>query len=108
MDDLNTPGYIAKLHQLYSLAIKGSNSDKKLFNQACNFIGLLLEDEKKWYSYKKANTKISEKEILNKIKERNLARKDNNFKLADKIRDELFENGILIEDKDDTTTWKFK
>ncbi len=108
LDDLNTPGYIAKLHQLYSLAIKGSNSDKKLFNQACNFIGLLLEDEKKWYSYKKANTKISEKEILNKIKERNLARKDNNFKLADKIRDELFENGILIEDKDDTTTWKFK
>ena len=108
LDDLNTPGYIAKLHQLYSLAIKGSNSDKKLFNQACNFIGLLLEDEKKWYSFKKANTKISEKEILNKIKERNLARKDNNFKLADKIRDELFENGILIEDKDDTTTWKFK
>ena len=108
LDDLNTPGYIAKLHQLYSLAIKGSNSDKKLFNQACNFIGLLLEDEKKWYSYKKANTKISEKEILNKIKQRNLARKDNNFKLADKIRDELFENGILIEDKDDTTTWKFK
>ena len=47
-------------------------------------------------------------EILNKIKERNSARKRKNFKLADKIRNELTENGILIEDKDDTTTWKYK
>tara|TARA_B100000287_G_scaffold427615_1_gene477545 strand:- start:474 stop:1037 length:564 start_codon:yes stop_codon:yes gene_type:complete len=108
LDDLNTPGYIAKLHELYSLAIKGEDSDKKLFNKACNFIGLLLEDNKKWNSYKKANAKISENEINNKINERNLARKKKNFELADKIRVELFENGVLIEDKDDTTSWKYK
>ena len=57
LDDLNTPGYIAKLHELYSKAIKGNNSDKQLFNQACNLIGLLLEDNKKWNSYKKAKYK---------------------------------------------------
>ena len=108
LDDINTPGYIAKLHELYSHAVKGDDSDKKLFNKACNFIGLLLEDEKKWNSYKKANTKISEMEILNKITERNNARKNKEFKLADKIRNELSENGILIEDKDDKTTWKYK
>ena len=108
LDDINTPGYIAKLHELYSLAAKGDDSDKKLFNQACNFIGLLLEDKEKWNSYKKTNIKITEKEILNKIKERNIARKNKNFKLADNIRDELFENGILIEDKDDTTSWKYR
>ena len=108
LDDINTPGYIAKLHELYSHAVKGNDSDKKLFNQACNFIGLLLEDEKKWNSYKKANIKISEKEILKKIYDRNNARKNKEFKLADKIRNELSENGILIEDKDDKTTWKYK
>ena len=108
LDDINTPGYIAKLHELYSHAVKRNDSDKKLFNQACNFIGLLLEDEKKWNSYKKANIKISEKEILNKIDERNIARKNKKFELADKIRKELTENGILIEDKDDKTTWKYK
>ena len=108
LDDINTPGYIAKLHELYSHALKGNDSDKKLFNQACNFIGLLLEDEEKWNSYKKANTKISEKEILEKIDARNNARKNKEFKLADKIRNELSENGILIEDKDDKTTWKYK
>ncbi len=107
-DDLNTPGYIAKLHELYNIAINGNDADKKIFNQACNFIGLLLEDDKKWNSYKKANIKISEKEILNKIKDRNEARKNKKFTLADKIRNELFENGILIEDKDDTTIWKYK
>jgi len=108
LDDINTPGYIAKLHELYSLAVKGKETDKILFNQACNFIGLLLEDNNKWNSYKKKNIKISEKEILSKIKERNNARKNKEFDLADKIRNELSENGILIEDKDDTTIWKYK
>ena len=107
-DDLNTPGYISKLHELYSLAIKGGHAEKELFNKACNFIGLLLEDNEKWRSYKKTNIKISEKEILNKINERNSARKNKNFELADKIRDELFDSGILIEDKNDTTLWKYK
>lgn len=107
-DDLNTPGYIAKLHELYNIAINGNDADKEIFNRACNFIGLLLEDDKKWNSYKKANIKISEKEILNKIKDRNEARKNKKFTLADKIRNELFENGIIIEDKDDTTIWKYK
>ncbi len=108
LDDLNTPGYIAKLHELYAKAVNGNNSDKQLFNQACNLIGLLLEDNNKWNSYKKANVQISENEILDRINERNIARKNKNFDLADKIRNELFENGILIEDKDDTTTWKYK
>ena len=108
LDDLNTPGYIAKLHELYARAVNGNDLDKQLFNQACNLIGLLLEDNNKWNSYKKANIQISENEILDKINERNIARKNKNFELADKIRNELFENGILIEDKDDTTTWKYK
>ena len=108
LDDLNTPGYIAKLHELYAKAANGSNLDKQLFNQACNLIGLLLEDNNKWNSYKKANIQISENEILDRINERNIARKNKNFELADKIRNELFENGILIEDKDDTTSWKYK
>ena len=107
-DDINTPGYIAKLHELYNLANKGDDKDKQLFIKACNFIGLLVEDEETWNSYKMVNIKISKSEILNKIKTRNIARKNKDFELADKIRNELFENGILIEDKDDTTLWKYK
>ena len=107
-DDINTPGYIAKLHELYNLANKGDDKDEQLFIKACNFIGLLVEDKETWNSYKMVNIKISKSEILNKIKTRNIARKNKDFELADKIRNELFENGILIEDKDDTTLWKYK
>ena len=34
--------------------------------------------------------------------------KKGNFKLADDIRKELENNGILIEDKDNKTLWKYK
>ncbi len=107
-DDLNTPGYIANLHKLYEKAQKGNSSDKALFTSACNFIGLLNETEIKWLEIKKNKLSINEAEILDKIEQRNKARKDKNYEEADKIRDELLDKGVLIEDKDDKTTWKFK
>ena len=105
-EDLNTPGYIANLHQLYEKAINGK--DKELFISACKFIGLLNESNEKWEKYKKDKVSISETEIKSRIKLRNIARENKDYKEADKIRDELLEKGILIEDKDGKTFWKFK
>ena len=107
-DDINTPGYIANLHKLYDKANKGNDEDKKIFNSACNFIGLLQETKEKWLNHKKGKIEISEKEIENKIDLRNKARADKNYKEADKIRDYLLDKGVLIEDKDGKTIWKFK
>ena len=107
-DDLNTPGYIANLHKLYEKAQKGNSTDKALFTSACNFIGLLNETEIEWLEFKKNKLSINEAEILDKIEQRNKARKDKNYEEADKIRDELLDKGVLIEDKDGKTTWKFK
>jgi len=107
-DDLNTPGYIANLHKLYEKAQKGNSTDKALFTSACNFIGLLNETEIEWLEFKKNKLSINEAEILDKIELRNKAREDKNYKEADKIRDELLDKGVLIEDKDGKTTWKFK
>ena len=108
LDDLNTPGYIANLHKLYEKAAKGSDEDKILFISACNFIGLLNETKEDWLNFKKNKVSISENEILIKINQRNEARVNKNYKEADKIRDELLDKGVLIEDKDGKTTWKFK
>ena len=108
LDDLNTPGYIANLHKLYEKAAKGSDEDKILFISACNFIGLLNETKEDWLKFKKNKVSISENEILIKINQRNEARVNKNYKEADKIRDELLDKGVLIEDKDGKTTWKFK
>ena len=105
-EDLNTPGYIANLHKLYENANKGK--DKELFISACKFIGLLNEDTQKWESYKKNKSTISDTEINTKIDLRNKARADKDYKEADRIRDELFDKGVLIEDKDGKTLWKFK
>ncbi len=105
-EDLNTPGYIANLHQLYEKANKGENKD--LFVSACKFIGLLNEDSEKWENYKRNKASISEKEINEKIKLRDKARENKAFDEADKIRDELFDKGVLIEDKNGKTIWKFR
>ena len=107
-DDINTPGYIANLHKLYDKANKGNDEDKKIFNSACNFIGLLQETKEEWLNHKKGKIEISEKEIENKIDLRNKARANKNYKEADNIRDYLLDKGVLIEDKDGKTIWKFK
>ncbi len=107
-DDLNTPGYIANLHKLFEKSKNGDLNDKKIFTSACNLIGLLNENKNEWIDFKKNKINISEKEILNKIKERNKAREEKNYELSDKIRNELLEKGVQIEDKDGRTTWKLK
>ena len=108
LDDLNTPGYIAKIHELYNAAIKGDEKKKIEFNQACRFLGLFSETKKDWESFKKSKIKVSESYILKKIEERTVAKNKGNFSLADKIRDELLSEGILIEDQKGKTIWKFK
>ena len=107
-DDLNTPGYIAILHQLYEKAQKGNDQDKSVFVSACQFVGLLNENKENWLKFKISKALISEKEIMQKIQERNKARDNKNYKEADKIRNELLDKGVLIEDKDGKTIWKFK
>ena len=107
-DDLNTPGYIANLHKLYDKASKGNDEDKKIFTSACNFIGLLNETKDEWLNFKKIKINISEEEIANKIELRNKARINKDYKEADNIRDDLLDKGVLIEDKDGKTNWKFK
>jgi len=108
LEDLNTPEYISKLHKLYEETSKGNKTSKLKFLAACNLIGLLEEDRESWENLKKSKIKINEKFINKKINDRNTARKKGDYKLADIIRKELENNGVIIEDKQDKTTWKYK
>ena len=45
---------------------------------------------------------------MEKIEERIDAKNKGDYKLADKIRDELLSKGIVIEDQKDKTIWKYK
>ena len=105
-EDLNTPGYIANLHKLFEKANKGENVD--LFISACKFIGLMNENNEEWNEFKKKRVSITDREIENMLSLRDKARENKNYKEADRIRDELLDKGVLIEDKDGKTLWKFK
>ena len=108
LDDLNTPGFIAKIHELYNSASKGNNEKKIKFNQACRLLGLFNVSKNEWENFKKKKIKVSEKYIMEKIDARSKAKDKGDFTLADKIREELLSNGILIEDQKDKTIWKYK
>ncbi len=107
-DDLNTPGYISNLHNLFDKAKNGNENDKKIFISACNFVGLLNETKDQWLEFKKKKALISEQDIIKEINLRNKARENKDYKEADRIRNELLDKGVLIEDKDAKTFWKFR
>ena len=58
--------------------------------------------------FKKSKIQMSKETILAKLKDRDIAKKSGNYKLADKIRDELNKQGIDIKDEKGKTTWDYK
>ena len=108
LDDLNTPGFIAKIHELYTKGNSGDKKKRSLFNSACRFLGLFNISKNEWENLKKKKIKLSESYILKKIDERIKAKNNGNYSLADKIRGELLKEGILIEDQKEKTIWKYK
>tara|TARA_B100000963_G_scaffold345742_1_gene350169 strand:+ start:314 stop:1666 length:1353 start_codon:yes stop_codon:yes gene_type:complete len=108
LDDMNTPLYISKLHELFQQSQNGRKDKKKEFNKACRLIGLFNETVEKRLEYKKRKVNITEKNILVKIKEREEAKNSGNYKLADEIRDDLNKEGIDIIDEKGKTTWKYR
>jgi cysteinyl-tRNA synthetase len=49
---------------------------------------------------------VSEQWIAEKIAAREAARKGKDYAAADRIRKELLDQGIVLEDKDGKTTWR--
>ena len=108
LDDLNTAGFVAKIHELYNNASKGDTKSIKIFNSACKLLGLFDLDKKQWEDFKKSNTDVTENFILQMINERSAAKKKGDFKVADEIRNELLNKGVIIEDQKEKTIWKYK
>lgn len=106
-DDLNTPLFISKLHKLHSDASRGDKQAANQLSSACKLIGLFTKDLETWNKNKTKKT-FSASKIEKLIKERNEARNSKDFKRSDEIRDFLNNNGILIEDDQEKTKWKYK
>jgi cysteinyl-tRNA synthetase len=65
----------------------------------------MLEDPEVWLGYNQSSNP-QKGEIEGLINQRNEARRDKDFKLADEIRDKLKQQGIEIEDTKSGTIWR--
>ena len=68
-------------------------------------LGILQETPNKWLGYGYSEN-LDHKIIEDLINNRNEARRNKNFTLADSIRDKLKNKGIVIEDTKDGTIWR--
>jgi len=108
-DDFNTPVALSRLFgfarevniYLNSPGVKNKLVLEEIYEFYHNFAGQILG------ILKEVNSEVNfEKEIKNLIKEREEARKAKNWKKSDKIRDELREKGVILEDTPEGVRWK--
>ncbi len=108
-DDLNTPLAYAALHELASQINKSANAEEQDrlasdLRASAGLMGLLQQDPEVWFTGIECDDFAAEIESL--IAARNQARKDKDFAAADRIRDELIEKGVVLEDSAEGTQWK--
>ncbi|MDC0196344.1 cysteine--tRNA ligase [Gammaproteobacteria bacterium] len=112
-DDLNTPQAIVVLHELLGLLNKAT-SDSSLVSArshllaAGRIMGLLQINPEAWFKWSPVSLieSVTDTEIESMIESRKIARENKDFDLSDKIRQELADQGIMLEDSNNRTTWK--
>lgn len=111
-DDLNTPLAIAEMHELTTALNKADNDAdrarcKGALLAAGDVLGVLQQDVEAWFRWTPAGgSALSDQQIDGLIADRLAARKAKNFAEADRIRKELADNNILLEDGPGGTTWR--
>ena len=107
-DDMNTPQAIAELHKLFKNCKSDDQDSLNQFLISAQFLGLMNDEPSQWLSWGKDNISVDQNKIESLIAQRNTARANKDFAEADRIRDELENLGIVLEDKGAETTWKTK
>jgi len=110
-DDLNTPAALGIIFDLFretnNFIESGifNKKDRQCFDEVANFcsevLGILRMNPDDWFHSAKVNIDID-----GLIKKRERARKERNFKEADRIRELLLKKGIMLEDTPDGTKWR--
>ena len=106
-DDINTPQAIAALHKIFKNCKNSDQDSIDLFLNSAQFIGLMNKNPSDWVSWGKESS-IDEEQLKILIKKRDEARTEGKYEEADKLRDEIENMGIILEDKDGKTSWRLR
>jgi len=109
-DDLNTPQALAVLFNLARDANRSNDPAERAglavrLRASGALLGLLGADPNAWFMAEVSDG-LSAEQIETMLAARRAARANRDFKLADQIRDQLVEAGILIEDSAEGTRWR--
>ncbi|HYL88381.1 MAG TPA: cysteine--tRNA ligase [Burkholderiales bacterium] len=103
-DDFGTPEAIAELHQLANAAFHGDAKASPQLKALGGVLGLLQREPDAFL--RAAPAGVDPGWINERIAARQAARQSKNFAEADRIRKELLDQGIVLEDKGAATTWR--
>jgi len=109
-DDLNTHGLVTLLHTLrrdirVANTVAGRLLAQRKLRSALEFIGVYAP--LKWIRDPIESEAHIDIEMINGlVAKRAAARKENDFKESDRIRDELATMGVVLKDSKDGTTWE--
>ena len=126
-DDFNTPAAIANLHTIFKYAnnlLKTANKSNRVqIANTLNKMLLEIKDSYKVLGFFEQEPKVFIEEmkdkylnkmnieksyIEDKIIQRKEAKQNKNYELADSIREELNNKGIILNDTIEGTTWDIK
>lgn len=107
-DDLNTPLALSYIHELVNALNKAESEEDKsekktVLLKSAELLGILWQNPEQWF---KGGANDDTDEIESLIARRAEAKKNKDYALADQIRNDLKEKGILLEDGSQGTTWK--
>jgi len=109
-DDLNTPTALAALNGLARKLARADPPEQPALaarlRVSGGLLGLLTQTPEDWFAKRQTSTEINEAQIERLIEARNQARHGRDFAEADRLRDELADQGILLKDGPDGTTWE--
>jgi cysteinyl-tRNA synthetase len=119
-DDFNTPRALALIFDevrsinrlLDEKKIDGIAGHALALKAMCDALGLLQDAPEAFFSRKKARwlrqQNSTDEDVQKAIAARNKARVDKNWNEADRIRNELLAQGIVLEDSPGGTIWKVR
>ena len=110
-NDLNTPRALAELFGLVR-QLNSATHDRARVGLARSLrsggwlLGLLQDDPRAWFTAGRGADGPGDEWINARVQERQAMRQSRNFAEADRIRDELVGQGIVIEDRADGPRWR--